>query len=83
MTIGNNVVGVVIKEIKPSSKSGCSNLILMDGSVLSVQPDGSLQNRPSGTDGSFEQCQITGNLAAYYPFGTPYVVGFVLGNLLL
>lgn len=45
------------KELKPSSHSGCVNVVLLDGSVLSAQGD----TRPAGTDGPWEQGQVSGN----------------------
>ena len=42
-----------------------------DGDVLSVQDDGTLQTRPSGSAGSFEVCKFTEsrNAVVYNPFG--------------
>jgi len=39
------------------------------GDVLSVQQDGTLQTRPQGTAGSFEQCVIGTAGLVYRPFG--------------
>lgn len=70
---------VVYASLKPSARPGCTNLILPDGSVFSCQADGSPGTRPAGTDGPWEQAQVTGSLAtfnavhqsqnAYYVFG--------------
>jgi hypothetical protein len=59
-----------------SSHPGCSRLQQEDGSILSVQPDGRIETRPSGTDGPYEWCLVTGSAVVYapdtahsYPFG--------------
>lgn len=58
-----------------SGTSGKSRLAYPDGLVVSVQPDGSLETRPAGTDGAWEQCTIDGGIAVYagtgkaWPFG--------------
>jgi hypothetical protein len=52
---------------KPSSRSGYVNVIESDGSVLSIQPDGSQQTRPAGTDAAFEQARICGSWIVYQP----------------
>lgn len=36
-------------------------------SVASVQPDGTLQDRPKGANGDYELCDIAGNVATFWP----------------
>lgn len=48
-----------------------------DGDVLSVQPDGVFQTRPSGADGPFERAKISGAVLVYRPVagGRAFFVG--------
>jgi hypothetical protein len=41
----------------------------MKGDILSVQPDGSLQGRPSGANGGYERLRLLGSVASYSPLG--------------
>lgn len=81
-----DILGViVVKAIIPSSKTGCSNLVLLDGTVASCQGDGSISSRPSGTDGDYEQWQVNTNLAVAYPRTNikspqPFVYAVVYGD---
>ena len=59
----------------PSSRAGCVNFILHDGSVFSCQADGSPGTRPAGTDGPWEQGQQTGSLATFNSNGSYYAFG--------
>lgn len=57
--------------------NGFFTAIRKDGTVDSVQPDGSLQTRPAGTAGAYELCAVTGNTRWYCPdgshvYGLPY-----------
>lgn len=49
---------------------------LPTGRVLSVQPDGSFQDRDPGTAGAYEVCQIDPaiNVLRFNPAGVPYAV---------
>lgn len=50
-------VGILrVKQLKPSQEAGKYVAIMEDGTVASVQPDGSMQYRPAGTDAPWEQC---------------------------
>lgn len=51
--------------LKPSAQSGCVNVILPDGTVLSAHGD----NRPEGTDGPWEQGMVSGNAVLYLADG--------------
>lgn len=59
----------IVAQLKPSSNAGCVNVINQDGTVMSVQEDGTVQTRPSGSDGSFEQGAVNGNFVVFSPFG--------------
>lgn len=54
--------------------NGKSTLANPDGTVVSIQPDGTRQTRPAGTAGPWELCTIQGALAVYEP--NPGVVWF-------
>lgn len=54
--------------LKPSSNPGCVNVINTDGTVMSVQPNGTVETRPAGADGSFEQGIVNGAFIVYSPF---------------
>ena len=49
------------KALKPSSQPGCVNVILLDDRVLSAHGD----DRDPGTDGPWEQAQVTGAAAVF------------------
>ena len=64
---------IYAKEIKPhASRKGLSTLILQSGRVASCQPDGRLEDRPSGADGGYEACQVSGTLATFQPIGESF-----------
>ncbi len=48
----------------PNSKK--KTLSFPGGTVVSCQEDGSIQERPSGSDGPFEQCDVDGQVATYW-----------------
>jgi hypothetical protein len=66
---------ILYKTAKPSNRSGCVNYILHDDTVFSCQRDGSMGNRPPGTDGPWEQAQQTGSLATFNSDGHLYAFG--------
>lgn len=60
-----------------SSEPGKSLLHNQDGTTVSVQPDGSVQSRPGGADGPYEQCEVAGQIAKFCPDDT-HVYPFAL-----
>lgn len=56
---------------------GFITIINLDGTVLSVQPDGSYQSRPSGTAGPYEIGRVEGDKLVYTPGGVSYVIATV------
>lgn len=46
------------------------------GAVLSVQPDGSWQERPAGTAGPFELCALNGNALVFNPNKQPFAYAY-------
>jgi hypothetical protein len=46
--------------------NGKSTLSMIDGTVLSLQPDLTWQTRSAGTAGAFEQCDVAGQCATYW-----------------
>ncbi len=68
--------GVPVKLIQ--QPNGFYTAARADGSIDSVQPDGTLQTRPAGTAGPYEFCSVSGNTRWYCPtgahiYGLPYV----------
>jgi hypothetical protein len=50
-----------------------------DGTILSVQPDGSVSTRPAGTNpGGYETCQIDSviNVLRFSGAGSPYALAY-------
>lgn len=45
--------------------------------VLSVQPDGSIETRPKGTNGPYERAKVNGTSLAFCPLGTAGSTWFV------
>lgn len=56
---------VPYKALKPSSNSGCVNVILPTDRVLSAHGD----DRDPGTDGPWEQGQVSGNAVTFVAAG--------------
>lgn len=59
-----------------SSAAGKSRLQNPDGTIVSVQPDGTVESRPDGSDGAYEQCVVSNGVVTFnpvdglvYPFG--------------
>jgi hypothetical protein len=48
-----------------SSAAGKIRLQNDDGTIVSIQPDGSEQTRPDGTDGGYEQCEPLDDVVVY------------------
>jgi hypothetical protein len=57
---------LAIGAVNKSSHVGKFTLSFPDGTVVSCQQDGSIQDRPSGADAAFEQCDIDGQVATYW-----------------
>lgn len=55
--------------------NGKHTLSFPDGTVVSVQPDLSIEERPAGADGPFEQCDIDGQVATYWYVWNGQTVG--------
>lgn len=55
-------------ELKPSAHEGCVNVILPNGRVLSAKGD----DRDPGTDGPWEQGQVSGNIVTFKAFEEGY-----------
>ena len=50
----------------------------LDGTVMSVQPDGRIESRPAGSAGAYEQATIVGNNLAFRPVsGKVYVFPYI------
>ena len=50
--------------------------VKLDGTVLSVQPDGTIETRPAGAKGPYERATVIGNMVVYRPLNVGY--GFPL-----
>jgi hypothetical protein len=66
--------GILIGKVN-NQANGQVTLEFPDGTVMSCQPDGTIQSRPNGTAGAYELCNINGNVIVYNPIGTPYFFG--------
>ena len=57
---------VLIARVIPQS-NGKVTIANADGTVVSVQPDGSIESRPAGTAGDYEVATLNGLTVAYQP----------------
>lgn len=57
--------------------NGQFTVSLPNGDVLSCQPDGSFQTRPTGTAGVYELCTVNGGYLTFNPDGNPRVFCYV------
>lgn len=86
-----DILGVIVaKSVASSSKLGCSLVTQLDGTTASCRGDqgGIIQGVPAGSDGDYEQGQITGSLIAFLPKSdvknpVPYVYALVFADKLL
>ena len=53
------------RNVKPASVAGKFVCWNDNGTTVSVQPDGSVQERPPNTEGAFELCEIIGSHLVY------------------
>ena len=60
----------------PLDRAGLYVIVLGNGEVLSVQPNGSFQTRPPSTQGSYEVCTLdaTVNVVRFNPAGIVFPV---------
>lgn len=56
----------LIARVNPQP-NGQVTLSNADGTVVSVQPDGSVGTRPAGTNGAYELCSLNGLTVIYQP----------------
>ena len=64
---------LLYKQLKPSvQRPGTFNVILHDDQVVSVRSDGTVTTQPPGTDGAWEQFEVTGNIGAVHSFDNNY-----------
>src|SRR5262245_11387109 len=63
---GDTLISGEAHHLIPSAMSGKWNCILTrTGEVLSVQPDGTQEYRPEGTDAAYERCSLQGDQLVY------------------
>jgi len=65
----------------PSSVAGRFTVAQPNGRVISIQPDGSEEDRPAGTDGPFEQAKVDGSRLLYVFAGMENPVEYRLVTL--
>jgi len=71
---------LVIKSVKKISGE-VSVLENLDGRTVSVQPDGSVQDRDPGASGDYEKCRVQGSVATWQPVaGKFFTYAFVIGE---
>ena len=69
---------VAASHLIPQS-GGLVTVAFADGTVLSVQPDGSQQHRPAGTAGAYELATVIGTVIVYNPAGVPFAFAYLPG----
>ena len=50
--------------------------VRLDGTVISVQPDGAIETRPAGTKGPYERATVIGNTLIYRPLDVAFAFAF-------
>lgn len=69
---------LAVKSVQSVSNGG-TVLENQDGTIVSIQPDGSVQDRPAGADGGYERCKVAGSVATFKPAdGKFYSFAFVV-----
>lgn len=69
---------LAVKSVKSVSGGGAV-LENPDGTIVSIQPDGRVEDRPAGADGGYERCKVSGNAATFKPAdGKYYTFAFVI-----
>ena len=63
--------------VKPSAVAGKYVAWNENETVISIQPNGDVQERPKGTDGPYEQSELIGDKFVY-DVGTPVIYGAVV-----
>jgi hypothetical protein len=70
---------LAVKTVKPlAGHAGIFTLVLPDDRVYSMQSDGTDGDRDPGTDGPWERCRVSGNVATFLSAGTYYTRAFVV-----
>jgi hypothetical protein len=76
--IGREAVVVLDAATMNPQPDGRVTVTRRNGQVLSVQPDGTFEDRPPGSVGPFEVAIVDGNHLVYCPDGmTVYAIPFV------
>ena len=68
----------IARERLNKGPNGTAIVVNSDGTIVSVQPDGSIQSRPAGTAGPYETAKIDGNKLVYHSGG--HIYAFALLN---
>ena len=62
----------IARERLNKGPNGTAIVVNGDGTVVSVQPDGSVQSRPAGTAGPYETATVVGDKLVYHSGGHIY-----------